>query len=96
MDQKKLKDVFTNEMFVDSLLAMQTSEEVQAALKEKGIETSIDEILQLRDKINRSVEAKRNGDEFNLEQLDDVAGGIVFELIGAGLFIAFVLTGVSW
>ena len=38
MNMEKMKEVFSNEEFVKSLFAMENAAEVQAALKEKGVE----------------------------------------------------------
>ena len=42
MDEKLVKEVFSDKEFVMSLLKLDTPEEVQAALKEKGIDLTIE------------------------------------------------------
>ena len=66
----KLQAVLADEEFSDALLAMQTPEEVQAALKEKGVELTIEQIKSIATAINNA-----NKEELDEEALEDVAGG---------------------
>ena len=72
MDENRIKEVLSNEEFVKSLMEMENAEQVQAALKGKGIELSLDEINKIQ---KRLAAAAVSGDELDLDQLDDVAGG---------------------
>ena len=49
MNVEKMKEIFSDEAFVKSLFELETVTEVQAALKEKGIELSEEEILGIRE-----------------------------------------------
>ena len=49
MNIERLKEVFLDEAFVKSLFELETVAEVQAALREKGIELTEEEILGVRD-----------------------------------------------
>ncbi len=71
MDEKKVQDVFSDEEFVTSLLKLDTAEEVQAAVKGKGLDLSIEEIGQIKAQL-----ASGNG-ELTADDLDSVAGGLV-------------------
>lgn len=88
MDQKQIERIFSDEAFVASLLNMDTAEEVQAALKRKGITFSIEEIYQIRN----GLMACANG-ELSEAELDEVAGGILISTIIGIIF--GVITGVS-
>ena len=48
MNEALIKDIFSDEVFVNSLLECETAEEVKTALKEKNLDLSIDDILCLR------------------------------------------------
>ena len=48
MNEQKIKEIFSDEIFVKSLLNLETAEEVQAALTEKEIELTVDEINALK------------------------------------------------
>ena len=72
MNEQRMKEVFSDEAFVKSLFALETVEEVQAALKEKGVELSLEEINGIHDRLLVSI--NENG-ELSLEQLENVAGG---------------------
>jgi len=90
MDENRIKEVFSDEAFVKGLVELETPEEVQAALKEKGIELTVDEIMQLRDGLIKAAEKVGEGGELSLDQLDDVAGGgIITGLILGILFVSF-------
>ena len=67
MDEKKLQELFSNEAFVNSLLEMDTAQEVQAALQEKGISLTLEEIEAIRKQLQSGAVAE--------QELDNVAGG---------------------
>lgn len=72
----------------DDLLKLDTPEEVQSYLKEKGVDFSIDEIKQLKEMLVKFLQLSEN-DELTDEALEDVAGGFVFATFAAvaGLFV---------
>ena len=76
MDEKRVKEIFSDEAFVKRLMKLETPEETRKAFAEKGIETDIEEILKLRDVlvVTAQKEAKK-ADELSMDDLDEVAGG---------------------
>ena len=44
MNEELLKEVLSDEAFAKSLIEMETPEDVQTALKEKGVDLSIEDI----------------------------------------------------
>ena len=74
MNEQHMKEIFSDEAFVKSLFALETAEEVHAALKEKDVELSVEEINEIHDNLLKCVD--ENG-ELSLEQLENVAGGSV-------------------
>ena len=88
MNKEHIKKVFSDEEFVKSLIEMETPEEIQTALKEKGVDFTLEEVMQLGEQISRAAELSGEGGELSLDQLDDVAGG--FLIVGA---VAFVVVG---
>ena len=94
MNEEKMKTVFADKEFVKSLFEMETAAEVQAALKEKGVEVTEQEILSIRDIIAKvesgdiSVKQLESG-ELPEEMLEQVAGGVIpfgiFALIALGV-----------
>ena len=100
MNMEKMKEVFSDEEFVKSLFELETPEEVQAALKEKEIELSTDEICQMRDFLSRYQEGtlteeekkavelagKYGEGELSEEELENVSGG------GVVLAMAFLIS----
>jgi hypothetical protein len=98
MNTENVKAAFADEAFVRSLLELDTVAEVQAALKEKDVELSEEEILGIRDLFLKvaegeiSVEQLESG-ELPEELLEQVAGGSIFlTLMGVGAVIGMVST----
>ena len=87
MNMEKLKEAFSDEAFVKSLFELETASEVQAALKEKDIELSEEEIISIRDFLVKvengeitkeqleNWAAKSERGELSEEALEAVAGG---------------------
>ena len=75
MDTNKIKEVFSDEEFVKKLFEMETPAEAQKALKEKGLDFSEKDVMNLRDEIVKHVENGIKPEEMSLDQLDEVAGG---------------------
>jgi len=93
MDENRIKEVFSDEAFVKGLVELETPEEVQTALKEKGVELTVGEIMQLRDGLIKAAEKAGEGGELSLDQLDDVAGGIAPVVACLIVFIGFGAIG---
>ena len=100
MNMEKIKKIFADEVFVKGLFELETAAEVQAALKEKGVEMSEEEILAVRDLLAKmesgeiSVEQaeqwskQAESGELSDEMLEQVAGGL------AGTTILAIYVGV--
>lgn len=100
MNVEKMNEVFSDEAFVKSLFELETAAEVQAALKEKDIELSDEEILGVRElllkvesgeisaeQLEQWAKLAENG-EFSDEMLEQVSGGSI--LLGIGIAVGFV------
>ena len=80
MNKENLKEVFADEAFVKGLFELESAAEVQAALKEKGVELSEEQIVGIRELLLKvesgeiSVAQLENG-ELSEETLEQVAGG---------------------
>ena len=89
MNLEKVKAVFADEAFMKQLFELETAAQVQAALKERGVELTEEEILGIRDfiiKVERgeiSAEqlekwaAQGENGELSEEALEQVAGGSI-------------------
>ena len=93
MNIEKIKEVLANEAFVKGLFELESAAEVQAALQEKGVELTEEEILAVRDLLakmeNGEISAEQLEDgELSEEALEQVAGGIL--LIGSAIVITKV------
>lgn len=69
----KFIDVLKDEDFANEILEMQTTEEVQKAFKEKGIDITIDDIKIIEEIINKMVE--KNSTILSEEDLENIGGG---------------------
>jgi len=84
MDEKRMTEVFADEVFVKKLLSLQTPEAVQTALGEKGIKLSLQEVEAVGKALLKAVEsANENGGELSIESLDEVAGGVMISQAAA-------------
>ena len=85
--------IFEDQAFVESLFAMESVAEVQAALKEKSVEMTEGDILAIRELLTKvesgeiTLEQLKQIEEGELpeEALEQVAGGIL--LIGSAIVI---------
>ena len=108
MNMEKIKEVFSDEAFVKNLFELESAGEVQAALKEKGIEFSEEEIISIRDfllKVEESDITKEQLEKWTVqledgelseEELEIVAGGVAIETVGFVVgcaIIAYVAVG---
>ena len=76
MNEEKIKEVFSDEKFVKSLMELETPEEVQKALAEKDIDLSIDEIKKVAELLQKKAEG-----ELSDANLENVAGGSITGLV---------------
>lgn len=108
MDINKLKDVLSDKTFVEQLLSMEDEEQVQVALKEKGIDITLQQIDEIKDYIDRYQNNQLSEQEKNLleaaqkningqlsdEELESVSGGIVvIDTLIVALFIGIIVGG---
>jgi hypothetical protein len=73
MDKAKAKEIFSDAAFVTSLLKIETAEEVQTALKTKGLEVSLEEVKAIGAVLEKAAE---NGGKLSEDELENVAGGV--------------------
>ena len=108
MNLEKMKAVFADEAFMKQLFELETAAQVQAALKERGVGLTEEEILGIRDfiiKVERgeiSAEqlekwaAQEENGELSEEALEQVAGGsfigAIIAIIGAKAAITGLIT----
>ena len=92
MNEERIKEVFSDEAFVKELLSKETPEEVQAMLEDKDIEVSIAEIVKLREMIIKKAENPDADVELGDDDLEEVSGGIVIDVIFV-VAVAAVMVG---
>ncbi len=70
MNEALIKEIFSDKAFVEALLGMETAEEVQAALKEKNLDLSIEDI----ENVQKALSAQESS-ELSEDEMENVAGG---------------------
>ena len=75
MDTNKVKEIFSDQAFMKSLFELETVAQVQAELKKKGLDVTEQDVMKLRDDIEKQIKNGKHQGEMSLDQLDDVAGG---------------------
>ena len=70
MDEKKIKEVFSDEEFMKHLVTLDEPEDVQKALKEKGIDLTVEQIVELKDRL-----VNFSDQELSESELEATAGG---------------------
>ena len=73
-DEATIRQVFNDEEFVKGLFALETPEAVQAALRGRDVEMTMEEIRQVRELLVKRLET---GEELTEEELTQVAGGVI-------------------
>lgn len=81
MNEERIKEIFADESFVKQLLEQDTPEQVQSLLASKEIDLSIAEIEKVCELIMKQINGEINVDELSDEDLEDVAGGALAEMI---------------
>jgi hypothetical protein len=87
MNEEQIKEIFSDKTYVQTLLELDTAEEVQASLAEKGLNLSTTEITTLLDSLQKYAEA---GGELSEDDLETVTGGM-FTFV---MLIIAVATGI--
>ena len=79
-NEELLKQALADKGFAESLINMETPEEVQAALKDKGISLSLEDISMVQQILENGTEGELSEDE-----LENVAGGSLTVLAALGI-----------
>jgi hypothetical protein len=94
MNEATIREVFSDEVFVKGLFALETPVEVQQALHKKDISLTIEEIVKVRELLLKRMET---GEELSEEELESVNGGAVVTcvLLIAALFAGALIGGAA-
>lgn len=82
--QSKMEEMEKDERFMKRLFSLESFEDIQAALKEKDIDLSMEEVKELVKKTMNQVNMLKDNDELSEMSLQEVAGG---RLSGSSSFI---------
>lgn len=90
----KLRDLLNSEAFAKEVEGMKTAEDLQVALKQHGIEMTIDEIVELGGQLAHQMGMGKNS-ELSEDDLENVSGGGLFGLVVSGVtfFIVSIYMG---
>ena len=91
MNEERIKEIFADEEFVKEFFSKETPKEAQAMLAEKDIDVSIEELVAIKNIIDKKLQAAADGEDGEIcdDDLENVAGGVL--LTGT----AFLLIGVA-
>lgn len=84
MEENKIKELFSDEAFVNALMELESAEEVQSTLAAKGLNLSLDEINSIRTSL---LSAENPDAELSESELENVSGGSITAII-CGIIIA--------
>ena len=86
--KEKIVDAFADEALLETVMQSEDMAEIQAALKAKGIDMSLDEVKKMTEQIDAQME---NDGELTDDQMEQVAGGIVtaFSACTLGVLLAY-------
>jgi lactobin A/cerein 7B family class IIb bacteriocin len=90
MNEAHIKELFENQEFVQSIMELETPEEVQAALAKEDLDISLEEVQQIYNILANHVVGDQ---ELTEEELESVNGGMIIAMILG--FIAFVAFGAT-
>jgi|GEM_PF-2303820 len=106
--KEQIEEAFSDEEFVQKLSQLESPEDAQAAFKDKGMDFSIGEIMEIRDMIIETLdEIEKNNVELSVEELDEVAGGsppaaiilcaggLAYKSVATGAIVGLSATGVG-
>lgn len=89
-NEATIQAVFQDEAFVRGLFEMETPQEVQAALRGRNVELTVDEIKQVRD---LAVKRMNSGESLSDADLENVTGGLA-TAVGLALgLLGFAVAG---
>ena len=88
---EKLQQVMQNKQYAEELMALETTEEIQAKFAEAGIEFSADEVEKIVEFVVSQTD--KSGDELGEESLENVTGGIF--PVGMAIFLGLTALGVG-
>ena len=84
MNEERIKEIFADEEFVKEFFSKETPEEAQAMLAEKDIDVSIEELVAIKNIIDKKLQAAADGEDGELcdDDLENVAGGVLLTFTG--------------
>ena len=79
MNEERIKEIFADEEFVKEFFSKETPEEAQAMLAEKDIDVSIEELVAIKNIIDKKLQSEEKGEDDELcdDDLENVAGGVL-------------------
>ena len=88
MNIERVKEVFADEAFAKSVFELETASEMQAALKEKGIELSEEEITSIQDvlmKVKNGEVTKEQIEKWSVQSENGELSEEALELVSGGI-----------
>lgn len=98
MNIERVKEVFADEAFAKSVFELETASEIQAALKEKGIELSEEEITSIQDvlmKVKNGEVTKEQIEKWSVQLENGELSEEALELVSGGIGVLSIVFIVS-
>lgn len=89
---EKLQAALQDKKYAEELLALETVEQIQAKLEEKGIEMTREEVQALVDEVVARMNT--NDGELSEDDLGAVSGGLHPAIVGMAIIIGCIAVGV--
>jgi hypothetical protein len=88
-NEQLIREVCQDEAFIKNLLTLETPQEVQAALRGRGVEMSVEEIKAIREMLIKKLDS---GAELSEAELAEVTGG-EFVILTTSIILTMLLFG---
>ena len=93
--KEKMSKAFSDKAFAEKVLTMETPEAVREALLEKDIDLAVEDIIKIKDMLEKQF---NGGEELSEDDLEDVSGGLCSLCLALGIIgavVSVVGTGIT-
>ena len=97
MNEERIREFFSDEVFVKELLEQESLEQVQALLIQKGYDVPMETIVKSDELIKKHMKGEINLEELSEDDLNAVSGGVAGTAISIALgVISIVISAAAW
>ena len=96
MNEERVREFFSDEVFVKELLEQESLEQVQELLAQRGYDVPMETIVNADELIKKHMKGEINLEELSDDDLDNVAGGVAGAISIALGIIGIVISAAAW